>query len=630
MKYDYQYDIACIIAAVFLLTIYIIRRTYKTKSNMLLLLLIANNIFTASMDLTSVFCIASPEKFPMWFNSFTTLGYVYCYNMMAVLLFAFMDSKTKIVAMWKPTKIICVTIAIVELIIMATSPWTHLICYFDEDMNYQHGPMMNWLYVVAAGLLFGGCVMFYIARRRFNKYQVFAVVSFIVALFTGVVVQALIPKLLIGSFSCTLVLYFLYTALENPVKYAYRDTTCLNRRSFLETMKNVILFDENVSLVAFSIKDYGYVKQNVSLKNLERLSSNIADFIHYHYKTNGYCIADDKFVIILRDKKDADFVKRQITMFFQNPINLINSEISLSVNQIYVEDVDTSLTMDAIEDGINYLLENGDETEVDFKTIVKRLRRKQEITHIIKETMDADGFDVYFQPIRNVKTGKFTNVEALIRLFDEEYGFISPEEFIPIAENEGNIYTIGEMVFTKVCKFLKESHCIDFGVEYIEINLSPLQCFQENLVEKFTEIMKEYEIDPKWINLEITESAEISSGDRMTQNINAFSDMGITFSLDDYGSGFASADYLFSLPVDIVKIDKSILWQAMKDEKAMIVLKNTMQMVKELGKEIVVEGVENQKMVDVLTEMGCDFMQGYFYSKPIPSHEYLEFIKENN
>jgi EAL domain-containing protein (putative c-di-GMP-specific phosphodiesterase class I) len=200
-----------------------------------------------------------------------------------------------------------------------------------------------------------------------------------------------------------------------------------------------------------------------------------------------------------------------------------------------------------------------------------------------------------------------------------------------MSEDDGSILDIGDIVFKKVCKFINESQCVkENGVHYIEVNLSPVQCVHENIVDRLRAIMKKCAVAPKWINFEITETAQYNEDESMHHNIEKLYNNGSCFSIDDYGSGFASADYLFKLPVDIVKIDKSILWQAMENPNAMTVLKNTMNMVKELGKKIVVEGVENQEMVDILTSFGCDYMQGYFFSKPVPAEEYVKFLQEKN
>ena len=217
----------------------------------------------------------------------------------------------------------------------------------------------------------------------------------------------------------------------------------------------------------------------------------------------------------------------------------------------------------------------------------------------------------------------------LIRLKDQSMGYISPEEFIPIAEKSGMIMQIGEFVFETVCRFIQEKQLTDYGLQYIEINLSVVQCMQENLAERLTEIMKKYHVAPAQINLEITETAAAHS-DMLENNIKILHKQGIEFSLDDYGSGYSNTDYLFRFPFRIVKIDKTILWEAFKNEKAMIALRNTIRMIKELGLEIVVEGVENQEYVDYLTEQHCDYLQGYFYSKPIPDRDFLELLRREN
>lgn len=219
--------------------------------------------------------------------------------------------------------------------------------------------------------------------------------------------------------------------------------------------------------------------------------------------------------------------------------------------------------------------------------------------------------------------------EALIRMKDPELGYVSPEEFIPLAESNGMIIEIGEIAFRKVCEFMKSGQAQALGVKYIEVNLSLLQCVQEQLSDRLMEIMAEYGIPPEEINFEITETAGLANYDALLKNMNCLISKGVTFSMDDYGTGFSTANYLITLPMDIVKIDKSILWPAMENEEAFVILKHTVEMLKSLKKRIVVEGVETREMAKLLIDMGCDYLQGYYYQKPIPADKYLEFLKEN-
>lgn len=633
MQYEIQYDIVSIIAACFLIAVYILRRTYKTKSNGILLHLLVFDLLGAIFDVASCYAITYPQRYPLWMNCVMTLGYIFFYNMMGVLYFAYIDSKTKIEKMWKPAKLIIIAGVSFEAFVIWSSPWTHLVSYFDDNLVYHHGPLMILLYVLAALNLLMATIMFIIERRRFNKYQVVAICSFIAAVFLGVLVQGIFPNLLVGQFGCTLVLFFIYTSLENPVYYTYGGTTCYNRMAFLETVKRAIYDNESLNFVAIGLKDFDLYRENLSLKDLERLSSNIAEYIHVLYVDKAFCIDDDKFLIRIDDKQEIASIKDEMEKFFSQPIDLIDTSINAGYHFMSILDISNELKVDEVESGIRFMLEkaNDDVGEIDdFTKVVQQIKRRKTISHIVKNAVKNELFDVYYQPIRDISTGRYISMEALIRLQDTELGFISPEEFIPIAESDGTILRIGEIVFEKVCKFMHESNCVEnFGVHYVEINLSPLQCFQPDLVTKFRDIMNRYEIKPEWLNLEITETASFGEDDCMARNIEGLHGMGISFSLDDYGSGFASIDYLFKLPVEIVKIDKSILWQAMKDENAKIVLVCTLQMLKKLGKRIVVEGVENEDMVTLLTENGCDYMQGYFYSKPLPQKEYIAFLEKH-
>jgi EAL domain-containing protein (putative c-di-GMP-specific phosphodiesterase class I) len=452
--------------------------------------------------------------------------------------------------------------------------------------------------------------------------------------------QAVYPRAMVSQLGCALVLYFMYMSFENPMFFTFMDSSCYNQHTFMLTLKKLKYDNAKVSMAVFSIRDYAYVKRVLSIKDRRKLSNRIADFVYLTFGDNGFAIDDDKFVILIDSDMDYEQIRRLIDEYCAMPIKLIETDASIRCSHWYVKgiefesDGDTVLDSDDILDSVEYIVEkvNPQKDEiVDIKSITQKMHRKHEVAHAIERAIEGATLEVYYQPIYDVAADSFTSAEALVRLKDEELGFISPEEFIPMSEDDGSILDIGDIVFKKVCEFIKQTDCIrKNGVHYIEVNLSPVQCVNESITDRLRAAMKKYGVAPSWINFEITETAQYNEDESMHTNIEKLYNNGSSFSIDDYGSGFASADYLFKLPVDIVKIDKGILWQAMENPNAMVVLKNTMKMVKELGKKIVVEGVENQEMVDILKSFGCDYMQGYLFSKPIPAGEYVEFLKEKN
>ena len=239
-------------------------------------------------------------------------------------------------------------------------------------------------------------------------------------------------------------------------------------------------------------------------------------------------------------------------------------------------------------------------------------------------------FKIYYQPIVSAKTNRIISAEALIRLNDRVLGFVSPEEFIPISENNGKILEISEFVIDSVFKFIKETDLKTIGIEFIEMNLSMMQCMDRRLPEKLEFYMDKYDIDPKMINLEITETATNFDEERLKEQLTEVKKLGFSFSLDDYGTGYSNLVQVLEYPVDIIKIDKSIIWSAFHIKDNFVTLKNLISMFHDVRRKIVAEGVESDEQKETLIELGCDYLQGYYYSKPVPEEKFVKFVSHFN
>ena len=253
--------------------------------------------------------------------------------------------------------------------------------------------------------------------------------------------------------------------------------------------------------------------------------------------------------------------------------------------------------------------------------------KEQQILTAIRRALDEDRFQVFYQPIYSTHEKKVIAAEALIRLFDPDYGFIPPEPMIALAEREGYILQIGEIVFTEVCRFYSENHLDKLGIEYIEVNLSAVQCMQSRLAEEFMGIMRNFNLSSERINFEITETSAMISNTEVSRNIAHFELHGVSLSLDDYGTGYSNISYLYNLPFLFMKVDKSILWSAGENEKADIILRNTFRMANRLHMKVVMEGVETEEQIRKLLELKCDYFQGYYFSKPVEGSKFIEYVK---
>ena len=181
----------------------------------------------------------------------------------------------------------------------------------------------------------------------------------------------------------------------------------------------------------------------------------------------------------------------------------------------------------------------------------------------------------------------------------------------------------------KVFKFIASEEFIKLGLDYIEINLSMVDCMDNTLADRIIGLMKEYNISPRSINLEITESYDSLNNEASRDNINKLEQYGINFSLDDYGTGYSNIERFSKFPIKIVKIDKSLVDLA-NEESMKMVLKNTFKLISELRRETVVEGVETEEQVVMFEELGCNYIQGYYFSKPLPLNDFITFIGDKN
>ena len=272
---------------------------------------------------------------------------------------------------------------------------------------------------------------------------------------------------------------------------------------------------------------------------------------------------------------------------------------------------------------------------VDTKLLQNRTRQDT-IFKILQEAIRNDGIEMYYQPIWDVQEQKFSNCEALVRLKDDKtLGFISPEEFIPVAERNFLIMPLSYKIFESVFRFMSSQKLFERGLMHMEVNLSAIESVDIGFPAIMKELLEKYDINPSSLNLEITESIAIASGRRLKRNMQDLINHGCSFSMDDFGTGYSNLSQLVRADFSIIKIDKSLLWPVFEKknpnkENAQILLENMIFMIKKMGLKIVVEGVETKDQLEYLCNLGVDYIQGYYFSKPIKEQEYLEFLNNSN
>ncbi|MDE7281012.1 MAG: EAL domain-containing protein, partial [Ruminiclostridium sp.] len=311
-----------------------------------------------------------------------------------------------------------------------------------------------------------------------------------------------------------------------------------------------------------------------------------------------------------------------------------NAGIFISPYWIFVPDSSLASSPEDLLHLIRYTKQNCDDklyenrfVEVTDK-IAEKLHSKREIEQLIIDALDNDRLEVWYQPIYSTKLNRFTAAEALVRIRDKDGNLVPPGAFIETAESNGTILQIGETVFRKVCRFLNQNDMRQYGISYIEVNLSMVQCANKQLARDYIKIMKEYDISPDLINLEITESASTNTKNTLLDNMKELMDYGVNFSLDDFGTGQSNLDYIVDMPVDIVKFDKGMTNAYFENGKAKYIMDAATNMIHGMDLKIVSEGIETEEQFNTMQDLGISFIQGYYFSKPLPEKEFLDFVKK--
>ena len=340
------------------------------------------------------------------------------------------------------------------------------------------------------------------------------------------------------------------------------------------------------------------------------------------------------FAILLKGKeeKNNEFVELVRGRFNEAWVNE-GAELYMNCRLLQLDVPKEVASIEAVQAYKDYLKNINNRTEWFLKakdTSISVTKRKMEVEAAIKRAIAEDNFEVYYQPIYSTKKDKITSAEALLRLIDPELGFIPPDEFIVTAERNGSILEVGEIVFEKVCCFMQKNDLQKFGIEYIEVNLSVIQCLQESLAEKLIETMERYDIKSSRINLEITETAANSSPKMLTRNMEKLYRHGVSFSLDDFGSGYSNMGAIMELPLDMIKFDKSMIDMLGTSSKGNIVFLSSVAMIKQMDMKIVAEGVETEEQKEIMEKAGVEYLQGYYFSRPVPGEDFLAYIREFN
>lgn len=261
---------------------------------------------------------------------------------------------------------------------------------------------------------------------------------------------------------------------------------------------------------------------------------------------------------------------------------------------------------------------------------IAAIRHSIGIDKCIERVLANNGIEVYYQPIWNSETKSICACEALMRVYDSELGFVPPSSLVPLAEKNGTIRDIDRIVFESVCAFIRDYQPQRYGIRYIEVNLSMYDMLSHGLAESFSSIAEKYGVPVSMLNIEFTETCSNEQSRIFEETKKKLSREGFSFSLDDFGTEYSNMGRLFNNDFVNIKLDKSLLWESDQDENTRTMLASLIRMICRMGCNALQEGVETREQLEFVTSNGCNLVQGYYFSKPLPAEKFLRYTADFN
>ena len=500
--------------------------------------------------------------------------------------------------------------------------------YYNEDGKiYSFGPAVDLTFVVSPLFILTTFVMTFVLRRRISPQRRTALRVWMLMQAGGAAIQAIDRHLLLISYGMALGIMIVYAKLEIPDENIDRSTGVYRIQMLRDHLNQLYEKNGNCSLIVMTKGS----SDGADSVTEETVILEEAAFLSALSKRMVFRGVDGDFIMVFPDRSTADNAFAAIKDRFSRSWT---GNVILSPAYLLIPDTSVYNTVEEIFATYQYEINNmdttpGAETVVD-RNALEEINEYQSVKNRIIAALAEDRVETFLQPIYSVAEKRFVSAEALVRIKEKDGSYMLPGRFIPIAEKSGLIEQLGERVFEQVCEFIKDEDIDALGIEYIEVNLSVVQCENKQLAERYSAKIKEYGILPASINLEITESSAIKQRAVLLENMKKLNEFGCSFSLDDFGTGESNLDYIVNMPVDIVKFDRSMISAFFTNSRAQVMLEGVIMIIKRLGLKIVAEGVEEKHQLDALSDLGIDYIQGFYFSKPLPVDHFIDFVRDNN
>lgn len=640
MKIIY-FNIAACAVLIMLIVSAFFKRIGTSNGNRAFIVLLVEVLLTTLFDMGAVY-LDNLGAGNVGLKYFCHSGYLICHTFTAVFYLIYLISLTetwhKLLNRKGILTVMLLPAAIYLGAFIAGALGFPPIFYINGADVYTRGPTFMLGYLVGAFYLLVGIA--YIVRFRNLYSKKWMLLLFLPYPFIAVamVVEFFNPWLIIELFFNTLAFLFLYVNIQRPDEMKDPITGLAQAQVYEDYAKKAYSNKTPIAVIMADVVNGNFISDLYGIEGRYEFRKRLADeliSINKEYKLGARIFAgrNNGYFMSLSSHKigKTDIAAEAIKDRLSAPQTVGGLEVRPEIAVCVVNIPDD---IPDFADFIRFGNLNFEELPIDevnkastyFSNKFNQMKLK--INRIIEDALDYNRLEVYYQPIYSLQEKRFVSAEALIRLKDPEYGFVPPDIFIQAAERSGSINRIWDFIINSVCSFIASEGFKQTGIDYIEVNLSAVQCMDDRIASDIKKLVDSYKIDRSTIGIEITETAVINNYVQLKDTLDELSYSGMKICLDDFGTGYSDTRRLLDLPIDIVKLDKTFL-EGIEGQGIRNVVGGFIRILKEEGYHIVAEGVETEHVLDILDGFHCDYIQGYYFSKPVPEKDFVEFCVNN-
>lgn len=575
---------------------------------------------------------ASSISYDIKFVSFHLLQFIYFFTHLAIApifaLYIILVCNVQFRFKKRSRIIVGSPFVAMELMVLMI-PFYNIVYTIDKNLVFHRGIGVYIGYIVSAFYVLFSMATLLLYWNALTNLKRIAIVYFAVLVIVGTVIQMLFVTVRSELMAEAIGFMGLMMMLENDDDRTDMTTKANNRAAFIKDTSTYFKYKRDFYCICIRLLNADVNRKIIGYEALEKFLAEVTSYlmdINDYYDT--YRLSSDTFILVCPeiDKDKADTISMEICERFRDEWIVKESSVLLKalVLQAYSPDQFSSveylllLADSAIDIPSDRFLSGED---LDF------LLRRADVERAVKRGIENDSFKVYFIPIYSKNELTICAAETYLQLRDAELGKIEPEEFLPVAEETGMIEQIGWFMLEQILYFLGSGISEGMGLEYVCLNLSAIQFIRADFAENVRNLWEKYGVEPSRIVFSIPESAASSDQDVLQDVIKQLRKDGVRFIINEFGTGYFNMQSKSSFVFEGVKIDSSVISEALSFPQSRIILENRLRMMGQMNKKIILSGVSDQNCMDMVSGIKYDYIQGTFFSNPVSKSEFIAILK---